>query len=44
MNDEEKQVYSTLRQENIEQYYSIFETFDETGDGSIDEEEIGLVM
>ena len=44
LNEDEKKVYANLNQDKIEQYYEIFAIFDQTGDGTIDNEEIGAVM
>ena len=41
---EEQKIYLSLDHAKIESYYEIFEIFDNTGDGNIDEDEIGQVM
>ena len=44
LNEEECIVYLKLTQETIQAYREIFDIFDETGDGTISNDEIGKVM
>ena len=44
LNAEEQKVYRNLSQEKIQEYKEIFDIFDETGDGTISNDEIGKVM
>ena len=41
---EEQAFYMCMRDADIEQYKEIFDIFDETGDGTISNDEIGKVM
>ena len=41
---EEQEVYLKLKLETLQEYKEIFDIFDETGDGTISNDEIGKVM
>ena len=44
LTEEEQQVYLKLKLETLQEYKEIFDIFDETGDGTISNDEIGKVM
>ena len=44
LNEEEQAVYLKLKLETLQEYKEIFDIFDETGDGTISNDEIGKVM
>ena len=44
LTEEEQKVYIKLSQDKIDEYKEIFDIFDETGDGTISNDEIGKVM
>ena len=44
LNEEEQAVYLKLKLDTLQEYKEIFDIFDETGDGTISNDEIGKVM